>query len=66
MKRKRWEDFIEIIELFREEHGEKEITLEFDGEIFEWINRQKANVKTKSLKKEKVQKLIELGIINIA
>ena len=62
-KRKKWEDFIEIIELFREEYGTKEILTEFDKEVSDWINQQKSNYRSKGLKKEKVDKLKELGII---
>jgi hypothetical protein len=62
-KRKKWEEFIEIIELFREEYGTKEIITEFDKEISDWINQQKANYKSKGLKIEKADKLKELGII---
>ncbi|MFK5982845.1 MAG: Helicase associated domain protein [Flavobacteriaceae bacterium] len=63
-KRKIWDEFIEIIELFREEFGDQPITPEFDKEISDWINQQRANYKTKSLKMEKVNKLKELGILN--
>lgn len=62
-KRKRWDEFIEIIELFREEYGAKEITPEFDKEIYIWVNQQKANYRAQALKIEKVEKLKELGII---
>ena len=61
-KRKKWEEYIEIIELFREEYGTKEITPEFDKEIYIWVNQQKINLRTKALKFEKVEKLKELGI----
>ncbi|KJD31016.1 hypothetical protein PW52_16885 [Tamlana sedimentorum] len=62
-KRKKWDEYIEIIELFREEYGTKEITPEFDKEIYIWVNQQKANYRAKALKTEKVEKLKELGII---
>jgi HKD family nuclease len=63
-KRKVWEEFIEIIELFRDEYGNQPITPEFDKEIYDWINQQRANYKSKSLKTEKVNKLKELGILD--
>lgn len=62
-KRKKWDEYIEIIELFREEYGTKDITPEFDKEIYIWVNQQKANYRAKALKTEKVEKLKELGII---
>ncbi|QFZ54508.1 hypothetical protein FEZ18_06715 [Oceanihabitans sp. IOP_32] len=62
-KRKKWEEYIEIIELFREEYGDKKITSEFDKELYEWINQQRANYKHKSLRLEKVEKLKELNIL---
>ena len=62
-KRKKWDEYIEIIELFREGYGTKEITSEFDKEIYIWVNQQRANYRAKALKTEKVEKLKELGII---
>lgn len=62
-KRKKWDEYIEIIELFREEYGTKEITSEFDKEIYIWVNQQRTNYRAKALKTEKVEKLKKLGII---
>ncbi len=62
-KSKRWQDYIELIQLYKEEYGNCNITAEFDKELYKWIKKQKINYRTKSLKKEKVNELIELGII---
>ena len=62
-KSKRWQDFIELIELYREEYGEVEITEDFDLELYKWIKQQEINYKSKKLRKEKANKLIELKIL---
>lgn len=64
-KLKRWEDYIEIIELFREEYGNKEITKSFDSELYDWIKQQEINYKSKKLRKHKIEKLVTLGILKI-
>ncbi|WP_282036416.1 Helicase associated domain protein [Saccharicrinis aurantiacus] len=63
-KSKRWHDYIELIELFIEEYGDAEITREFDEELYKWISQQKTNYSVDKLRKEKADKLIELGILN--
>jgi HKD family nuclease len=62
-KSKRWNDYIELVELFIAEFGDAEITNEFDKELFKWVGQQRANYGIGKLRKEKVDKLIELGII---
>lgn len=62
-KRKKWEEFIEIIELFREEYGNKEITVEFDKELHDWIKQQEVNYNAKKLRAEKANRLITLGLL---
>ncbi|WP_320113691.1 Helicase associated domain protein [Draconibacterium orientale] len=62
-KSKRWSDYIELIELFKKEFGDKEITREFDIELFKWVEQQKLNYETGRLRKKKGEKLIKLGII---
>jgi hypothetical protein len=60
---KKWNDFIELIELFIKEYGHSEVTEEFDKELFLWIKQQKEYISAKKLRKEKIRKLKDLGII---
>ena len=62
-KRKRWLDYIELIELYVAEFSDSDITSEFDEELYKWIAQQKTNYRTGKLRKEKAERLIELGIL---
>jgi len=64
-KSKKWQDFIELIEMFRDEYGQEQITEDFDIELFEWIKQQEINYKAKKLRKEKISKLVELNVLKI-
>jgi len=62
-KSKKWEDYIELIELFIKENGNSNIHQDYDEELFDWIKQQRHNYNNKSLNDKKAEKLIELGII---
>ncbi|MBS2099515.1 Helicase associated domain protein [Carboxylicivirga linearis] len=63
LKRKRWNDYIELIEMYIEEYGDSNITADFDPDLHKWINQQKINALGNKLKAEKRQKLVDLKII---
>ncbi|HYQ58649.1 MAG TPA: helicase associated domain-containing protein [Draconibacterium sp.] len=62
-KRKRWLDYIELIEMYIEEFENSEITNEFDRELYKWIVQQRTNYRVGKLRAEKAKKLIDLGIL---
>lgn len=62
-KRKKWEDYIDLIKLFKNEFGHVEITKEFDLELFKWIKQQKINFRYNGLNREKVKLLKDLEIL---
>jgi HKD family nuclease len=64
-KSKRWQDFIELIEMFRDEYGQEQITEDFDIELYEWLKQQEINYKAKKLRKEKISKLVELKVLTL-
>lgn len=62
-KTKRWNDYIELIELFREEFGNIEITENYDQELYGWIKLQESNMLSNKLKAKKIEILKKLKVL---